>query len=201
MSEKWISRFGPKPVLAAGAAIFAGGMFWFHYITPNGAYAAVVLGPIIVMGLGMGLAFVGVTVAAVTGVNPEDAGLASGLYNTTLQVGEAIGLAVLTSISTSATAHELARHSTARAALTHGFRHAILVGSGLAAAATLLALLVLSNAANRAFVKMARFSATDELQLAADALSEVEGVGAIAGLEAEREVSLAGAAPATSERN
>jgi EmrB/QacA subfamily drug resistance transporter len=190
LSAKWISRFGPKPVLTAGLGIFAVGMFWFHYITPHGSYASVVLGPIIVMGLGMGLAFVGVTVAAVTGVEPEDAGLASGLYNTTLQVGEAIGLAILTTISTSATAHELARHDAARTALTHGFRHAILVGSGLAGAAALLALFVLSNGANRAFVKMAQDSGQDSCNTTAEALSEVEGIGAIAGFEVERELEL-----------
>jgi EmrB/QacA subfamily drug resistance transporter len=194
LSAKWISRFGPKPVLAAGLAIFTGGMFWFHYITPHGSYASVVLGPTIVMGLGMGLGFVGVTVAAVTGVDPEEAGLASGLYNTTLQVGEAIGLAILTTISTSATAHELARHTSARVALTHGFRHAILVGSGLGGAATLLAAFVLSTKANRAFVKMARVSGEGELPLAAEALSEVDGVAAIAGFEAEHEVELSRAA-------
>ncbi len=191
LSAKWISRFGPKPVLAAGLATFAGGMFWFHYITPYGSYVSGVLGPIIVMGLGMGLAFVGVTVAATTGVDPEDAGLASGLYNTTLQVGEAVGLAILTTISTSATAHDLVRHASARAALTHGFREALLAGAGLAAAAGLLALFVLSDGANRAFVKMAHESGANELALAADALAEIEGIGAIAGAEAEHEVEAA----------
>jgi EmrB/QacA subfamily drug resistance transporter len=200
LSSKWISRFGPKPVLAGGLAVFAGGMFWFHYITPHGTYVNDVLGPIIVMGLGMGLSFVGVTVAAVTGVDPEDAGLASGLYNTTLQVGEAIGLAILTTVSTSVTAHDLAHHTSARMALTHGFRHAILIGSGLAAAACLLAVAVLSNSANREFVKVAHDSSSEELQLAADAISEVEGVGAFGGFEAEHEVEVARGASALAER-
>jgi predicted MFS family arabinose efflux permease len=199
LSSKWISRFGPKPVLAAGLAIFAGGMFWFHYITPHGSYLTDVVGPIIVMGLGMGLAFVGVTVAAVTGVNPKDAGVASGLYNTTLQVGEAIGLAILTTISTSGAAHQLAHHASAREALTHGFRQAILVGAGLAAAAGLLAVFVLSNSANRAFVRMAHDSASDESALAADAISEIEGIGAIAGFEAEHDVEAAREALAEAE--
>jgi EmrB/QacA subfamily drug resistance transporter len=191
LSSKWISRFGPKPVLAGGLATFAGGMFWFHYIAADGSYASHVLGPIIVMGLGMGLAFVGVTVAAVTGVDPEDAGLASGLYNTTLQVGEAIGLAILTTISTSATAHDVAHHASARAALTRGFQHAILVGAGLAGAACLIAVIVLSNSANRAFVKMAHDSGGEEAELTAEAISEVEGIGAFGGYEAEREVDAA----------
>jgi EmrB/QacA subfamily drug resistance transporter len=193
LSSKWISRFGPKPVLAAGLGVFAAGMFWFHYITPYGSYASDVLGPIIVMGLGLGLAFVGVTVAAVTGVDPKDAGVASGLYNTTLQVGEAIGLAILTTVSTSATAHALAHRAPERVALTHGFSHAVLLGSGLAAAAFLLAVAVLSNSANRAFVRVANAANTDELQLAADALSEVEGAAALGGFEAERELVAHGA--------
>jgi len=185
LSSKWITRFGPKPVLAAGLAIFAAGMFWFHYVTATSSYASDVLGPIIVMGAGLGVSFVGVTVAAVTGVDPKEAGLASGLYNTTLQVGEAIGLAVLTTISTTAAAHDLARHHTETVALAHGFRNALLVGSGVLVLALLLSVAVLSNSANRAFVRMARGGDPTELQIEADALSEIEGIGAIAGLEAE----------------
>jgi MFS family permease len=142
------------------------------------------------MGAGLGVSFVGVTVASVTGVNPEEAGLASGLYNTTLQVGEAIGLAILTTISTSAAAHDLTHHASQRAALTHGFSNALLVASGLAVGAVLLALFVLSNSANRAFVKLANSGDPTERQIDAEVLSEIEGIGAIAGLEAEHEVEI-----------
>jgi EmrB/QacA subfamily drug resistance transporter len=191
LSSKWITRFGPKPVLAGGLVTFAAGMFWFHYITATGSYAADVLGPIIVMGAGLGVAFVGVTVAAVTGVAPEEAGLASGLYNTTLQVGEAIGLAILTTISTTAAGHDLALHTSQRVALAHGFANALLVGSGVALAALVLALIILSSTANRAFVRMANGRDPAELELEADALSEAENVGAIAGFEAEHDVEVA----------
>jgi EmrB/QacA subfamily drug resistance transporter len=194
LSSKWITRLGPKPVLAGGLAVFAAGMFWFHYITAGGSYTTDVLGPIIVMGTGLGVSFVGVTVASVTGVDPEEAGLASGLYNTTLQVGQAIGLAVLTTISTSAAGHDLARHTTHQVALTHGFSNALLVGSGVLVGALLLALFVLSNSANRAFVRLANSTDPTERQIDADALSEIEGIGAIAGLEAERDLELARAA-------
>jgi EmrB/QacA subfamily drug resistance transporter len=194
LSSKLISRFGPKPVLATGLAVFGAGMFWFHGITAYGSYATDVLGPIMVMGLGLGFSFVGVTVAATTGVAPEDAGLASGLYNTTLQVGEAIGLAVLTTVSTSAAAHDLARHTAHQVALTHGFSSALLVGTGVIAGAFLLALLALSSSANRAFVRMIRAGDATERTAVAEALSEVDGIGAIAGLEAERDLEIAAAA-------
>jgi hypothetical protein len=82
--------------------------------------------------------------------------------------------------------------------LTRGFSHAILVGSGLAGAACLLAVFVLSNSANRAFVKMAHNGKSGELELTAAAISEVEGVGAIGGFEAEREVGAT--APPVAER-
>jgi MFS family permease len=192
LSPKWITRFGPKPVLAGGLAVFAAGMFWLHYITATGSYTTDVLGPIIVIGAGLGVAFVGVTVAAVTGVDPEESGLASGLYNTTLQVGEAIGLAILTTISTTGADHDLARHTTERVALTHGFRDALLVGAGVLMVAVLLSLFVLSNKANRDFVRLARSGDPTELEIEADALSELEGpagIAAIAGLKSERELN------------
>jgi EmrB/QacA subfamily drug resistance transporter len=191
LSSKWITRFGPKPVLAGGLAVFAAGMYWFHFITASASYATDVLGPIIVMGAGLGAAFVGVTVAAVTGVDPEEAGLASGLYNTTLQVGEAIGLAILTTISTTAAGHALAHHSSHQAALAHGFSNALLVGSGVLVGALLIALFVLSSRANREFVRIANSSDSSELEIDADTLSAIEGIGAIAGLEAEYGVETA----------
>jgi EmrB/QacA subfamily drug resistance transporter len=190
LSSKWITRFGPKPVLAGGLLLFAGGMFWFHFLTANGSYTADVLGPIIMMGVGLGPAFVGVTVAAVTGVAPDEAGIASGLYNTTMVVGEAIGLAVLTTISTTATAHDVTHRVPQGVALTHGFAQALLVGSGVIVAALVLGLVVLSNAANRAFVVMARGGDPAGLEIEAAALSKLEGPGAVAGLEAEHEIEV-----------
>jgi hypothetical protein len=142
------------------------------------------------MGVGLGPAFVGVTVAAVTGVAPDEAGIASGLYNTTMVVGEAIGLAVLTTISTTATAHDVTHRVPQGVALTHGFAQALLVGSGVIVAALVLGLVVLSNAANRAFVVMARGGDPAGLEIEAAALSKLEGPGAVAGLEAEHEIEV-----------
>jgi EmrB/QacA subfamily drug resistance transporter len=181
MSSKWVSRFGPKPVTAVGMVIVTGGLAWFHFITPTGSYVGVTLGPIIVMGLGMGLAYVGLTVGAVSGVAPHEAGLASGLLNTTTQVGTAIGLAILTAISTTQTAHALGRGASEHVALTQGFRDALVVGGSFTLAAVFIVLFVLSNRENRAFVEMVRGSGAP-FEEALDVLASADSV---AGLGAE----------------
>ncbi len=187
LSAKWISRFGPKPVSAFGAVAFAGGMFWFHFITATSTYAASVLGPIIVMGLGMGMIFVGLTVGAVSGVSPADAGLASGMFNTTTQMGSAVGLAILSTVSTSRTTHALSHGIATAFALTAGYRDALLLGSGIAVVSLLAILFVLSSKENRAFVEFVRTGGA-QLEVAADTVAEDESVGALGGVLFEREV-------------
>jgi EmrB/QacA subfamily drug resistance transporter len=188
LSSKWISRFGPKPVAALGAVGFAAGLFWFHFLTATSSYDTSVLGPIIVMGLGMGMVYVGLTVGAVSGVGQEDAGLASGLFNTTTQVGSAIGLAVLTTVSTSRTAHALSRGVHTGAALTQGYRDALLLGSGIALVSLLVVLFVLSSRDNRAFVEMVR-SGGAPLQEVADSVAQDDSVGALGAALFESEAS------------
>jgi EmrB/QacA subfamily drug resistance transporter len=186
LSSKWIGRFGPKPVSAVGGLVFAGGLFWFHFITATSSYATSVLGPIIVIGLGMGMLYVGLTVGAVSGVAPEDAGLASGLFNTTTQVGSAIGLAILSTISTSKTSDALSQGVSSAVALTKGYKDALLVGSGFAVVALLVIVSVLSTRDNRAFVQMVR-AGGEQLGEAADAVAEDESVGALGAPVLERE--------------
>jgi EmrB/QacA subfamily drug resistance transporter len=188
MSSKWISRFGPKPVSAIGAAAFAGGLFWFYFITATSTYAASVLGPIILMGLGMGMIFVGLTVGAVSGVAPRDAGLASGLFNTTTQMGSAVGLAILSTVSTSQTTQALREGVTGAVALTRGYRDALLLGSGIAAASFLVIVLALSGRENRHFIDMVR-SGGGQLEKVADAVAEDESMGALGGPSFERGVT------------
>ena len=204
LSSKWISRFGPKPVSAVGAVVFAGALFWFHLITATSSYATSVLGPIIVMGLGMGMVYVGLTVGAVSGVAPEDAGLASGLFNTTTQVGGAVGLAILSTISTSQTSHALSQAMSSAVALTKGYREALLVGSGLAVVSLLVMVFVLSARENRTFVEMIR-AAGEQLEEAADAVAEDESVGALGAPVFEREVvgtrSAFAGAPSLADQN
>jgi len=181
MSSKLVSRFGPKPVTTIGLVVVTAGLAWFHFITATGSYVSVTLGPIIVMGLGMGLAYVGLTVGAVSGVAPHEAGLASGLLNTTTQVGTAIGLAILTAISTTQTAHALERGQSVHVALTQGFRDAIVLGGAFTLVAVIVTILVLSNRENRAFVAMVR-GAGAPLE---DAVEILAGAESIAGFGAE----------------
>jgi MFS family permease len=97
----------------------------------------------IILGVGLGLAFVPVTIAATSGVAPEDSGLASGLLNTTQQVGGSLGLAILSSVATSLTTSALHTGSAPTAALTHGFKGAFVAAGILCALGALLALVLL----------------------------------------------------------
>ena len=180
LSSRLISRFGPKPVAASGSLLLAGGLYWLHFMTVAGSYASVVLGPLILMGLGLGLVMVALTVGAVSGVAPEDAGLASGVFNTVSQVGAAVGLAVLTTISTTQTAHALGHGASAQQALNQGFSDAVLLATGFAVAALLISVFVLSNRENRAFVEMVKAGGA-ELGDVADAVAEAEGLAALGG--------------------
>jgi MFS family permease len=138
-----VDRFTPKPVLVLGLLIATVGLALFTRIEPDGDYAGRVLPAMIVMAFGLGMSFVPITIAATTGVAAEDSGLASGLLNTTQQVGGSLGLAVLSAISTSRITNALDAGSTPAAALTHGFTGAFTVSAILCAAAAVLALVLL----------------------------------------------------------
>jgi EmrB/QacA subfamily drug resistance transporter len=188
LSSRWISRFGPKPVAAVGSLFLGGGLFWLHFMTVTGSYASVVLGPLILMGLGMGVVMVALTVGAVSGVAPEDAGLASGIFNTVSQVGAALGLAVLTTISTTQTAHALSHGVGTHEALNKGFSDAVLLATGFAVAALVIVVLILSNRENRAFVEMVKAGGA-ELEEVADGVAGAEGMAAFGGEGFESELT------------
>ncbi len=134
-------RIGPNVTLTLGLAALAAGLLWLARISAHGSYTTDLLGPTVVVGLGLGIAFVQLTGAAVTGVRPGDAGLAGGLVNTSRQIGGATGLAVLGTLAAGTTAAAGTRFSPAEA-LTEGYRTAFLASAALiAAGATLLPLL------------------------------------------------------------
>jgi MFS family permease len=116
------------------------GLFWFTDISVSGTYAGSTLVPSLLTALGIGLAFVPATISAVAGVEPHEAGLASGLVNTARLFGGALGLAVLAAIATSRTNSDL-HHvgTTAHAALVSGFQLAFAVSAGFALVGTLVA--------------------------------------------------------------
>ncbi|MDQ0945303.1 MFS transporter [Streptomyces sp. V1I1] len=138
LAPRLARRLGPAVTLAAGLLAQVAGLLWLARISATGTFAADVLGPIIAIGLGLGIAFVQLTGAAVTGVQPADTGLAGGLINTTRQVGGALGLAVLGTLAASRTA-AFEHHYSHAAALTEGYRAAFLASAAVVAAGAALA--------------------------------------------------------------
>jgi predicted MFS family arabinose efflux permease len=143
IASRVADRVGPKPVLVGGLLITAVGFALFTRLHAHGDYAGTVLPAMLVMGIGLGMSFVPITIAATSGVAPEDSGLASGLLNTTQQVGGSLGLAVLSAVSTSRITSALEGGSTQAAAFTHGFTGAFTVSAIVCGAAAVLALVVL----------------------------------------------------------
>ena len=123
-------------ILSAGAAL-------------GGSYASDILGPSLLAAVGLGFAFVSVTIAAVTGTEPHEAGLASGLINTAQQVGGALGLAILATIANTRTQSLIHGRVQPAIALTKGFDRAFLVGAGFAIAGAILAAVLISSRDSR----------------------------------------------------
>lgn len=138
-----IGAIGRKGTLATGLALLAGGLAWLAQAPADGTFTGAILGPSLLVGAGIGLAFVPVNAIAVAGVDDRDTGLASGLINTTQQAGGALGLAVSSAVATAVTTPMLANAATAPArldALTSGYQAGFLVSAAVAAAAALVTL-------------------------------------------------------------
>ncbi|HEX4191207.1 MAG TPA: MFS transporter [Marmoricola sp.] len=154
-----VTRVGFKTVLIVGMLFVAVGLAWFSQISPGGSYAVDVLGPSILAGIGLGASFVPVTIAAVTGTEPHEAGLASGLINTTQQVGGALGLAILATIANSKTSDAFATGASKASALTTGFSDAFAVGACFAVVGAVLAAVLISSRDSREHSEAARSGA------------------------------------------
>jgi EmrB/QacA subfamily drug resistance transporter len=142
-SEKLIMRFGPRRTLIAGLIMIGGGLLLFARTPTDGQYVADLLPPLILTGFGVGTSFPSLMTLAMSGATPEDAGLASGLVNTTAQVGGAIGLAVLATLASQRTDSQLEAGASHLSALNSGFHLAYLVGAALVGVALVIAVLVL----------------------------------------------------------
>src|SRR4051812_47260434 len=141
LAAQLVTRFGVKPVLVLGLVLTAIGLLWFSQISVGGSYVGDILFPSIISAFGLGFAFVPMTVAAVAGVEPHEAGLASGLINTSQQVGGALGLAILAAIADSRRDSLVQAGSSLPSALTEGFQTALMVGAGFAVVGAVLAFL------------------------------------------------------------
>jgi EmrB/QacA subfamily drug resistance transporter len=134
-----VGRVGIRATLVTGLLFVSGGLVWFAQVSAGGTYLGDVLVPSILVAVGLGLSFVSVTLAATAGVEAAEAGLASGLINTSQQVGGALGLAVLSTLATDRAQHAAASGFAPPAALVEGFQLAFLVAAGIAAVGAVIA--------------------------------------------------------------
>ncbi len=144
-----VTKVGFKPILALGMAFIAIGLIWFSQISTDGTFLADILGPSLFAAVGLGFAFVPVTIAAVSGVEDREQGLASGLINTSQQVGGALGLAILAAI-----ANGIINGSHDPGKLTEGFQAAFLAGAGLAILGLIATLVLIRSSDSRAHVEL-----------------------------------------------
>jgi EmrB/QacA subfamily drug resistance transporter len=150
-----VTRFGFKPILAVGMTLIAVGLVWFSRVSASGGFVADILGPSLLTALGLGFGFVTSTIAAVSGVKAREQGLASGLINTSQQIGGALGLAVLSTIATTRTHDVMASGGSSLAkALTAGFQSAFLGGAVIAGLGVLATLILIRTRDSRAHVEM-----------------------------------------------
>ena len=155
-----VTRFGFKPILATGMLTIALGLAWFSQVSVGRGFLTDILGPSLLAAIGLGFGFVTSTIAAVSGVQDREQGLASGLINTSQQIGGALGLAVLSTIATSRTSDVMASGtSSVPNALTEGFQSAFLGGAAIAALGLVATLVLIRSRDSRAHVEMKRTEA------------------------------------------
>jgi EmrB/QacA subfamily drug resistance transporter len=143
VAAQLVTRAGVKTVLVAGMAFLTAGLVYFTQVSIGGSYLGDLLPGFLLIGVGLGFSFVPISIAALAGVQPAEAGLASGLINTSQQIGGALGIAALSTIATSRTEDAVGAGSTLPAALVHGFTGAFVAGAvvagvGIVAAFTLI---------------------------------------------------------------
>jgi EmrB/QacA subfamily drug resistance transporter len=142
-SERLVTRFGARMTLLPGLVLIAAGLVVFAQLPPGSAYLTQILPVMLLLGAGAGICFPALMTLSMSAATPEDAGVASGLVNTTAQVGGALGLAVLATASGSRTRALIASGHGAAASLTGGYHLAFWIAAGLAAAAIVLAVVLL----------------------------------------------------------
>ncbi|MBV9606349.1 MAG: DHA2 family efflux MFS transporter permease subunit [Solirubrobacterales bacterium] len=147
-------RFGAKPTLLAGLALVAAGLVVFRSAPVNAAYVTDLLPVMLLLGVGAGLVFPSLMTLAMSGATPEDSGLASGLVNTTQQVGGALGLAVLATLATTRTGTLQAHGASAATALTDGYHLAFTIAAALVVVAIAIGLALLPSNRTAAVVSL-----------------------------------------------
>ena len=146
LAAQLVTRVGVKPVLVAGMAALSAGLIYFTQISPDGSYLGDLLPGFLLVAVGLGFSFVPISIAALAGVQPAEAGLASGLINMSQQIGGALGIAALSAIATSTTNTSIVSGTARATALTDGFQAAFIGAAAVALAGILVALLVVRRA-------------------------------------------------------
>ena len=158
IASQLVTRIGFKPVLTAGLALISIGLLWFSRISVDGGFSPDILGPSLLAAVGLGFSFVTTTIAAVAGVKERESGLASGLINTSQQIGGAVGLAVLATIASTRTENLMSDAggdpTQLPSALTEGFQAAFLGGAAFAALGLVLTLVLIRSSDSRAHVEL-----------------------------------------------
>ena len=140
VSQALVTRVGVKPILVIGLVMLTVASIWYTRLPTDGSYGVDLLVPYIVYGAGIAFAFVPMTIAALAGAPEEEAGLASGLINTSQQIGGAIGLAIVSTVATSYTTDLFKQGKSQAVALTEGFHRGYMVIVVFAAVALLVSL-------------------------------------------------------------
>jgi EmrB/QacA subfamily drug resistance transporter len=162
IASQLVTKLGYKPVLAAGLMFIVIGLVWFSRVSVGGGFTTDILGPSLFAAAGLGFAFVTTTIAAVSGVDEHEAGLASGLINTSQQIGGALGLAVLSAIAISRTDDVMSGGgSSLQNGLTEGFQAAFLGGAGIALLGFVLTLVLIRGSDSRAHMELGKDAATE----------------------------------------
>ncbi len=142
VAQMLVTRVGVKPVLVSGMGLLTVGLVYFTQVSVEGSYVGDLLPGFLVIAVGMAFAFVSISIAALAGVPEKDAGLASGLINTSQQIGGALGIAVLSSVAIAQSNDATAAGDAVPQALTSGFQAAFWVGAGIAAVGVLASLIL-----------------------------------------------------------
>ena len=145
IAAQLVNRVGVKPVLVVGMAALTGGLIWFTQVSVGGSYWVDLLPGFLMVAVGLGFSFVPISIAALAGVQSSEAGLASGLLNTSQQIGGALGIAALSAIATSTTTSDLSTGSAPAVALTNGFQDAFIAGAIVGVVGILVSIFVVSR--------------------------------------------------------
>ena len=143
LASQLVTKVGVKPVLVTGMSLLTVGLIYFTQVSPDGSYLGDLLPGFLIIAVGMAFSFVSISIAALAGIPENEAGIASGLINTSQQIGGALGIAVLSAVAIANTNDAARAGDAPAAALTSGFQAAFWVGAAVAAVGLVVSLVLI----------------------------------------------------------